>query len=208
MFIVEDIIWEINKTFSGQNLIFIIHIVLYFISSPQWLARPFQLRSLTYGGGSGRNHTIAFYCNTLLWNSRNRQIYLFEYNKYHNQYTHCRVRVYMLLTVLHIRVILPGPLWYWNRNIPENYVRAWPPDYPHQIINSSGVGHVGQTCICILTRNTATTCFTSFRRNGANYIPHSKVHGANMGPTWVLSSPGGPMLAPGNFLSGMLCFLG
>ena len=24
------------------------------------------------------------------------------------------------------------------------------------------------------------------------HIPNSKVHGANMGPTWVLSSPGGP----------------
>ena len=27
-------------------------------------------------------------------------------------------------------------------------------------------------------------------------IPDSKVHGANMGPTWVLSAPDGPMLAP------------
>ena len=25
-----------------------------------------------------------------------------------------------------------------------------------------------------------------------NNAPHSKVHGANMGPTWVLSAPGGP----------------
>ena len=30
----------------------------------------------------------------------------------------------------------------------------------------------------------------------------SKVHGANMGSTWVLSSPGGPMLAPWTLLSG------
>ena len=28
--------------------------------------------------------------------------------------------------------------------------------------------------------------------------PHSKVHGANMGPTWVLSSPGGPHVATMN----------
>ena len=27
-------------------------------------------------------------------------------------------------------------------------------------------------------------------------IPESKVYGAKMGPTWVLSSPDGPMLAP------------
>ena len=29
-------------------------------------------------------------------------------------------------------------------------------------------------------------------------IPDSKVHGANMGPTWVLSSPGGPHGGPMN----------
>ena len=27
-------------------------------------------------------------------------------------------------------------------------------------------------------------------------IPDNKVHGANMGPTWVLSSPGGPHVGP------------
>ena len=30
------------------------------------------------------------------------------------------------------------------------------------------------------------------------YIPDSKVHGANMGPTWVLPSPGGPHVGPMN----------
>ena len=34
-----------------------------------------------------------------------------------------------------------------------------------------------------------------------NYVPESKVHGANMGPTWVLSTPDGPMLAPWTLLS-------
>ena len=29
-------------------------------------------------------------------------------------------------------------------------------------------------------------------------LPDSKVHGANMGPTWVLSSPGGPHVGPMN----------
>ena len=31
-----------------------------------------------------------------------------------------------------------------------------------------------------------------------NRIPDSKVHGANMGPTWVLSSPDGPHVVPIN----------
>ena len=33
-------------------------------------------------------------------------------------------------------------------------------------------------------------------------FPDSKVHGANMGPTWGRQNPGGPMLAPWTLLSG------
>ena len=29
-------------------------------------------------------------------------------------------------------------------------------------------------------------------------IPDNKVHGTNMGPTWVLSAPGGPHVGPMN----------
>ena len=29
-------------------------------------------------------------------------------------------------------------------------------------------------------------------------LPDSKVHGANMGPTWVLSAPDGPLVGPMN----------
>ena len=32
-----------------------------------------------------------------------------------------------------------------------------------------------------------------------NYIPDSKVYGANMGPTWVPSAPDGPHVGPMNF---------
>ena len=32
------------------------------------------------------------------------------------------------------------------------------------------------------------------------YIPDSKVHGAQMGPTWVLSAPGGPHVGPMNLV--------
>ena len=31
------------------------------------------------------------------------------------------------------------------------------------------------------------------------YVPDSKFHGANMGPTWVLSAPDGPHVGPMNF---------
>ena len=33
-------------------------------------------------------------------------------------------------------------------------------------------------------------------------IPDSKVHGANMGPTWILSAPGGPHVGPMNLAIG------
>ena len=42
---------------------------------------------------------------------------------------------------------------------------------------------------------------TSSRANNSlchSNFPDSKVHGANMGPTWVLSSPGGPHVGPMN----------
>ena len=29
-------------------------------------------------------------------------------------------------------------------------------------------------------------------------VPDNKVHGANMGPTWVLSAPDGPLVGPMN----------
>ena len=35
-------------------------------------------------------------------------------------------------------------------------------------------------------------------------LPDSKVHGANMGPTWVLSAPDGPHVAPWTLLSGLV----
>ena len=38
-------------------------------------------------------------------------------------------------------------------------------------------------------------------------IPDSQVHGANMGPNWVLSAPDGPHVDPMNLASGdILCF--
>ena len=39
-----------------------------------------------------------------------------------------------------------------------------------------------------------------------NY-PDSKVHGANMGPTWVLSAPGGPHVGPMNLAIREMLFL-
>ena len=43
---------------------------------------------------------------------------------------------------------------------------------------------------------------------GNNTDPDSKIHGANMGPTWVLSAPDGPHVGPMNLAIRDLCYLG
>ena len=45
--------------------------------------------------------------------------------------------------------------------------------------------------------------FSFFSPLKARTHPDSKVHGANMGPTWVLSAPDGPMLAPWTLFQGI-----
>ena len=46
--------------------------------------------------------------------------------------------------------------------------------------------------------------YSLFPSQRANNTPDSKIHGAGMAPTWVLSAPGvGPMLAPWALLSGI-----
>ena len=42
---------------------------------------------------------------------------------------------------------------------------------------------------------------------GLNTYTDSKVHGANMGPTWVMLYPGGPHIGPWTLLSGYILFL-
>ena len=36
------------------------------------------------------------------------------------------------------------------------------------------------------------------RKSNLEYTPNSEVHGANMGPTWVLVAPDGPHVGPMN----------
>ena len=56
-------------------------------------------------------------------------------------------------------------------------------------------GNLGEHCQCCCTVKWSLhrNCSDSF-----GYVPDSKVHGANMGPTWVLSAPDGPHVGPMN----------
>ena len=63
------------------------------------------------------------------------------------------------------------------------------------------------TVIPYTTRSSYTICIVAFgswesaKNRWYNY-PDSNVHGANKGPTWLLSAPDGPILAPWTLLSG------
>ena len=50
----------------------------------------------------------------------------------------------------------------------------------------------------LTTKKQTNMCITSPFCLKSTSIPDSKVHGANMGPTWVLSAPGGPHVGPMN----------
>ena len=49
--------------------------------------------------------------------------------------------------------------------------------------------------------------FNTTRKNIFTLVSSISVHGANMGPTWVLFAPVGPMLAPWTLLSGNLIYV-
>ena len=54
--------------------------------------------------------------------------------------------------------------------------------------------------LCSFVHRTATAygqALAAFCRQSDGF-PDSKIHGANMGPTWVLSAPGGPHVGPMN----------
>ena len=82
-----------------------------------------------------------------------------------------------------------GHPWYWP------FVRGthwWPVDSSHKgPVMWNEFGLVAEA-----------TDWTMLKISISNIYPTNKVHGANMGPTWVLSAPDDPMLAPWTLLSG------
>ena len=60
---------------------------------------------------------------------------------------------------------------------------------------SSATG--GNTHVIILASSHMASLF--FHPQASNHIPDSKVHGANVGPTWGRQDPGGPHVGPMNF---------
>ena len=52
--------------------------------------------------------------------------------------------------------------------------------------------------ICIIIFSEKNVCEMETSTVCVDYFPDSKVHGTNMGPTWVLSAPDGPHIGPMN----------
>ena len=97
-------------------------------------------------------------------------------------------------------------------NWSQDYIRAngrkeYSSQLSHrELIKINYCGNYMQTCIISLPQYplqrtiwiNAAREFTITSRIIVQINPHSKVHGANTGPTWVLSSPGGPHVGPIN----------
>ena len=73
-----------------------------------------------------------------------------------------------------------------------NFLQTMPVILSYSVQNYR-IGHIKS----MLCANVILRVF-SWRRI-SDVVPESKVHGANMGPTWVLSSPDGPHVGPMNF---------
>ena len=98
--------------------------------------------------------------------------------------------------------------------ISQHWVRKWPGDSAvrQQAITWANFDpDLRHPMASLLGHNTTMSFFniTAGIRDSQYIADHilvyqdNKVHGANMGPTWVLSAPGGPMLSPWTLLSGM-----
>ena len=73
-----------------------------------------------------------------------------------------------------------------------NFLQTMPVILSYSVQNYR-IGHIKS----MLCANVILRVF-SWRRI-SDVVPESKVQGANMGPTWVLSSPDGPHVGPMNF---------
>ena len=67
--------------------------------------------------------------------------------------------------------------------------------------SSRGINYINSFCVLCNIVLYCTAIYREsmvFHEDQINTIPDSKVYGANMGPTWVLSAPDGPHVGPMN----------
>ena len=91
-------------------------------------------------------------------------------------------------------------LWY----VMINYLRTWSFRVVLLLYITKPKWKYGCTTMLLLEKHMFLQINKSvFTRTLSKTNPDSKIIGANMGPTWVLSAPNGPMLSTWTLLSGM-----
>ena len=63
-------------------------------------------------------------------------------------------------------------------------------------LKEDGVAKLFDTLRGVYKRYNEVIGYISFCHGFIKHVPDSKIDGANMGPTWVLSAPGGPHVGP------------
>ena len=95
------------------------------------------------------------------------------------------------LIPVNTRKVLPFPIC--NQPLHINYLLSTPTETTNRLVLSSiGI----QTHLINLRKKWHLNVAVEW-----HHYPDNKVHGANMGPTWVLSAPDGPHVGPMNFAS-------
>ena len=81
--------------------------------------------------------------------------------------------------------------WQWS-NVPSVVTRGY------LSIMQQGLSNEGQSPTYDKSSTFDTQWAVEKEKNTMVNYPDNKVHGANMGPTWALSAPGGPHIGPMN----------
>ena len=93
---------------------------------------------------------------------------------------------YAVITEQCLWHIKADPNFYWEKI--HRIMECLPISHPHMWV-------VGVSVVSMFEKNYGVL---TEPRNILDISPDSKVHGANMGPTWVLSAPDGPHVGPMN----------
>ena len=93
--------------------------------------------------------------------------------------------------------------WIFHCKKAKSIVNSFPDQSPDQYKNTretkTGCDKFRSTVIDRRFWCKYKYCFSVQDPRGKLHSPDSKVHGANMGPTWVLSAPDGPHVGPMKF---------
>ena len=183
---------------GGTQLIFICDLDYYSMNFPTWLVVNFWLNCQNHWEIRFENYSRL----TWIFNSLITGIFVRDFKKctFQTRFTYCFFRCYYtnhdalrgMPRDLTDYQSTPVQVMAWCRQATSHYMsQCWP------CRHMTSLGHN------VSTWNLFVTQALEFRATRRRRVPDSKVRGANMGPTWVLSAPCGPHVAPRTLLSGV-----